>query len=184
MAKANPIYVPEVYLKSFAFDQNGKWEIELNAILVDSIRMSTSTSAALFYPSHNRKDQHLSFTNDSLMSNLPININGDSITITSYWNGWQEKLDSATEIIVFGNYPNSFLPVPENGLSITDLYQETSGSNFYCICDSTGKVAGTVHGYVYDKNNNLHTSGSISLSPFFCFCGLWRRRLSCRWFRY
>jgi len=95
-----------------------------------------------------------------------INPDGDSVSIISYFNGWDDEPDSLVETFVFGDYPNATLPVPLKGQAVTRILESLAGTDYHCTRDSLGHIRGYLQGKVFDKANNLITSGSIIISPF------------------
>jgi hypothetical protein len=182
---ANPIFIPEVYLAKFSFDENQNWQIVLAVYSqkIDSVLISSSTQKSIckrtdtlfnlgnpllppLYPLYSFYYDYLIIKNDSLNSNVNINPDGDSISITSYYKSWGDYPASINETIVFGSFRNSIIPKPLKGQSIVRILLNDYGTIHHCISDSSGNVAGMLHGHIYDKNNNLITKGSFTLSPF------------------
>jgi hypothetical protein len=171
--KANPIYIPPFYLHQFYFDNNGNWVIQVvNEFAdVDSIRISSSSGNSIMNKKCLECGYDYIISNDSLKSSVTINPEGDSITIIPYFSSKVYNSKDYTEIVVFGNYKNSILPKPRVSQSIVRFavtcYQCTG---YYSICDSVDgidkKMTGTLHGYVYDKNNEIINSGSFSINPY------------------
>jgi hypothetical protein len=160
---SNPIIVPYFYIEKFYFDENGKWKIEVNTPgKLTEVKVSSSSGWAFL---RNLKIMKSIFTisNDSLDSNLKINQEGDSITVTAIFINRENLYDTISENIVFGNYKNSVIPKPINGQFIQryGFYE-----SYFCISDSEGNTEGTLHGHIYDKNNNLITKGHFCLSSY------------------
>jgi len=163
---ANPVYMPEIYLGKFSFDENENWEIVLAvSYYPDSVLISSSTGSS-FCRMNSQHDSYMVITIDSLYSGVWINPEGDSISITSYFTNWENISDSLFETVVFGNYRNSVIPAPPFGQSIIRILPTVYGTNYHCICDSLGSVIGNLHGRVFDKNNNLVTAGSFNINPY------------------
>jgi hypothetical protein len=163
-ASANPVYMPEVSLESLTFNAEKQWKITLRIILSpDSIMISSSTGRSVY---KNPSYDVWTITADSLQSNVNIDSGGDSVSIVSYFMSWQYSLDSLTETFVFGDYPGAMIPAPLEGQSIVRVLPEIFGTNYYCLCGSSGNESGTVIGRIFDKENNPVTKGSFNLSPY------------------
>ncbi|OFX27913.1 MAG: hypothetical protein A2033_01885 [Bacteroidetes bacterium GWA2_31_9] len=121
---SNPIFVaPSPILNELYFNGNN-WEMELifhNYAYfyidnLDSIRIITSTDTAMLKTTISLQfEQIVVITQDSLMSNLFININGDIIRFQHFNNGWGDLVDP----VVFGNFNNginnSYVNAPKTG---------------------------------------------------------------------
>lgn len=164
---ANPIYLPEVYLGGLSFDESENWEI----ILIidgetDSIIICSSTERSIFnVPSYINQHTEFVLTKDSLKQILNINSKGDSIAIITYLPDERHRPDSLFETIVFGNYPGAIIPSPEKGQSITRIHERDFLSNIHCLKDSLNNCFGTMHGKIFNKNNDLITNGIFGINP-------------------
>ena len=176
----NPVYVPDVYLDKFFFDNNKNWTIVLIVNIhspIDSLIISSSSGKSVCkkqagdLPDNAYRDNFgIEITNDSLNSKININPDGDSIAITAFYKRWDDLPHSTTESIVYGNYRNSIISKPLIGESIVRYSRE--GISF-CKRDSLGNIGGTIHGHIYDKENNLITKGSFVLSPYLELIDCW-----------
>jgi len=167
ISNANPVYIPRVYLEKFSFDENQKWEVVLKVYdSLNCVLISSSTGSSFCKSKTDIFDDYLVITTDSLISNVSINPEGDSVSIISYYFNWKNSLDSIVEMIVFGNYRNSTIPKPSKGQSIIRILTLLAGTDYHCICDSSGNDSGILHGKIFDKENQIITTGSFSLSPF------------------
>ena len=171
---ANPSYGPPQFsLNKLFFDNNQKWVIVINiddsAGKLDSVMICSSTDKSICHKyAIDTFNLKFGVINDSLKSKVNINPEGDSVTLIYYC-----YKTSITETIVFGNYRNSIIPKPLKGQSIVSFltFYKTSPVVFYhCISDSTGHTQGTIHGHIYDKNNQLITKDTIAISPFDINC--------------
>jgi hypothetical protein len=153
-------------LHEFSFDENQNWEMYLYTYHeIDSLKICSSTEKSTYHfsPDYNQSD--ILLNNDSLYPNVNINPEGDSITIIFYFPD-RYTHESFVETIVFGNYPGANIPKPQKGQSIIRLLETEMGTNYHCICDSSGKFSGNLMGKIYDKDNNVITTGSFNISPF------------------
>jgi hypothetical protein len=146
------------------FNAEKQWKITLRIFLTpDSIMISSSSGRSVY---KNFSYDLLPITADSLKSNVNIDAGGDSITIVSYFMSWEYALDSLTETIVFGDYPGALIPVPLEGQSIVRIFPDIMETNYYCLSNSSGSIMGTLHGRIYDKENNSIINGSFNLSSY------------------
>lgn len=179
---------PTIELTEFGFESNGNWIIELeynniwnnnNYMPIDSIFISTSAGSS--------KLRNLRFEDvfgkiivrvDSLLSNLNISPEGDSIQIEYYYSFAYETKKNLAEAVVFGNYRNATLKAPKMGESIAsysvfteeytynnqEIYKNIFSidklPNFGIENDSIG-MCGTLKGKIYDKNNQLLTNSTL-----------------------
>jgi hypothetical protein len=161
---ANPVYRPGVFLEALSFDADGHWKITLTVNqLPDSVRISSSSGQS-FYTS--QAYDFWTLTGDSVKPYLYIDPDGDSVTIVSFYMSWESFPDSLTETIVFGDFPGSVIPKPLEGQSIVRLFPDIEGSDYHCLRSASGSVAGTLHGRIFDKENNPVSAGYFCLSPF------------------
>jgi hypothetical protein len=167
-----------VELSELYFDDNDNWNIELYYNFnipvcrkcgisfenpVDSILIiSSSGIARLKNTDFFSLEGYCVITNDSLISNLDINRNTDSVSILSYFN-LQFTNQSFRSVLVFGDFPNSRLKAPLNGQSIilignSESYCRTNNPSIGTYNNSNLGTKGTLKGKIYDKNNNLFTN--------------------------
>jgi hypothetical protein len=163
-ASANPVFIPAVYLDALSFDSENQWNISLIVHQSPDSIMISSSSGRSFYKS--LTGDYRSITEDNLSTELNINPGGDSVSIIFYFKSYEDSPDSLTETIVFGDYPGALIPIPLEGQSIVRILPEIFGENYYCLRGSSGNEAGTIHGSVFDKENNRVTKGSFNLSPY------------------
>jgi len=164
---ANPLYRPQTHLEKLSFTENSKWEMlfELN-YPIDSFTISSSTTIATYQSNLIDYRSELLLNYDSLNPKVSINQEGDSISIISYFTNRDNAIDSLFETIVFGNYSGAKIPKPLSGQSIIRIFESEMNSNHHCLINSNDKISGTITGKIYDKNNQLITSGSFNIDPF------------------
>ncbi|MFC0875674.1 T9SS type A sorting domain-containing protein [Saccharicrinis sp. FJH2] len=184
ISRANPLPTPppSIWLSELGFESNGNWTLELvyNHVVpedprntIDSIFISSSTTKAKLL-NYTFKDYNgiLLVSKDSLMSELTIEREGDSIQIEYYYHDYAGQMEVVTEPIVYGSYNNATLRAPKAGESIAcypvfsklePYYWEPSYENYYSIDlspnfgaenDSTGMCA-TLKGNIFDENNEI-----------------------------
>lgn len=173
-AYANPLPAPApiLYINEFAFDDEGKWVIELYGYdhnRVDSLFIISSSGRAklkkLEFPTYSFE----LIRNDSLLSNLFINPDGDSIGIEYHFYGYgaypdyeqQGPTNSTSEAIIFGNYKNSTLPTPKTGQSITEylgVYGLNNNVTIGNYNDNSGITMATLEGVMYNEDNSPFTN--------------------------
>ena len=133
VSKANPLISPPpaIGLSELSFDFNGNWIIELwyetdERIMpdhenssVDSVFICSSLGRSrLKNTKFNDSFGLMLVRKDSLLSNLNINPEGDSIQIEYHYKHYQGPETAFTDPIVFGNFRNATLNAPEMGESI------------------------------------------------------------------
>ncbi len=67
---------------------------------------------------------------------------------------------------MFGNYRDASLPKLSKGQAVTRFMESFYGTDYHCIRDSLGNLHGALQGKIYDRTNQLITSGLINISPF------------------
>jgi hypothetical protein len=160
---ANPVYMPSIFLESLSFDADGRWTISLFIQDTPDSVMIASSSGRAFYKGP--VSEKWTVTTDSLSDDVLIDPQGDSVTIISYFMSWENAQDSLTETIIFGDYPGSVVPKPNQGEYIARILPFIMGTDYHCL-GTPGSFAGILHGKIFDKENNPVQSGSFSLSPF------------------
>lgn len=174
---ANPLYMPISYLDKLSFDKNKNWQIKLNTDPgnIDSIFISSASGKSKCKKLTHQTDwlQFSGFiiTSDSLISKVNINPNGDSISIISYFHylypyPYLSGPNQLTETFIYGNYKNSSIPKPLKGQGIKAFWTNGQMPFYHSLCDSSGNMQGTIKGHIYNRNNVLITSGSISINPY------------------
>jgi hypothetical protein len=174
LLKANPIYIPMIYLNQFSFVDDYNWNMVFsNRDVPDSIMISSSASRSIFKPEKNSRD-FITITNDSLSPDFSINCEGDSITFI-YYSDYNFNDGSNIEIVKFGNFPGATVPRPSTNQYIGRVGERIMGSSYHAVFDSDGNPTGTISGKVYDKNNKLLSDGHFSIDPIpvsiFCLEG-------------
>ncbi|MBE0538955.1 MAG: hypothetical protein IH620_04530 [Ignavibacterium sp.] len=175
MFVGNPVVLPQAFISELKFDVNNNWILEITfgfskpylQVEYDSICIETSNGFSRL-KLDNIKDSTNLFviTSDSLFAPLAINRDGDRIKLYSYLSSgsWSELTKDS---LVFGDYPDSyfdFLPVDYSiarisyGIGFAKDKSPTIG-----VENDTVGTCGTLTGFIYDKNNNLVTSGNFIL---------------------
>ena len=179
---ANPCMMPQLFrISELYFDNSDKWfmELDLNTYVpdYDSIIISSSSGKS--------KSKEIVFANyrlavitaDSLLSNVNINPDGDSITICIYSKNFY-LTDHLRDCLVFGDYRNAVIGKPKTGQSISycddELFFNCNGEildypkfNFDKsptlgdLNDSTG-MCGTLLGKIYNTDGQPMYLGSSS----------------------
>jgi hypothetical protein len=161
--RANPIPMPSVVLSELYFDTNGEWVIELqysntyqDLMPIDSIWIkSNSGTSKIKRFNINGSEGIIVIRNDSLISNLIINPQTDSIKI-SYT---LESYTQSNKPIIYG-YLNASISSPRNDQSIAgvypyfDLYCLDKSPTIGVINDTIG-MCGMLKGQIFDKNDKL-----------------------------
>lgn len=191
VSKANPLPSPPpaIGLSELSFNSNGDWIIELwydrimynnPHMFVDSVFISSSTGrAGLRNLKFNSSSGLMLVRKDSLLSNLNINPEGDSIQIEYHYVHYMGPETAFTDPVVFGNFRNATLFAPEMGESIAtysafSAYSDYNRGQIYGEIfsidkspnpgienDSTG-MCGTLKGKIYDQNNQVLTNSNLS----------------------
>lgn len=191
VSKANPVPEPPpaIGLSELSFDPNGNWVIELwygwiipdyGQNSVDSVFIcSSSGRSRLKNVKFNDFSGLMLVSNDSLLSNLNINPEGDSIQIEYYFRHYSGPETAFVDPVVFGNFRNATLNAPKIGESIAsysafsrytdynygpiyeNIYSTDESPNIGFENDSTG-MCGTLKGKIYDQNNQLLINSAIS----------------------
>lgn len=166
---ANPLPRPSVILSEIYFDDNGNWFIELlysdaqqDYMSIDSIWIESSTGISRIRRFNITGTTGLIIVrNDSLLSNLYINPLRDSIQINYTMN--ENRYKFLGNPIIYGDLVNSHFNSPRKGQSIAgvppyfqynDLYSTDKSPTIGMVNDTIG-MCGTIHGHIYDKNNQL-----------------------------
>jgi hypothetical protein len=175
VSKANPIIppTPDIQLSELAFSSTGKWTIELSILSsnyyaqIDSIVLSSSTGKSRIKNIIKQGNNRLMMvTNDSLLSNLTINPNGDSIQVM-YYTQYTYPIGTPhlSTPVAYGNYRNSKLLSPAIGQSIALLgvHSIDKSPTLGLANDSTG-MCGTIKGKIYDTNNQLLMNSNLKFT--------------------
>jgi len=184
ISKANPLPSPppSIILSELAFDNNGKWIIELlyvdqhngsSQYPVDSVFITSSTGKSKLKGFKSGGYTRLIMVrNDSLFSNLNINPLGDSIQVSYYIH----SNSNFSGKIIYGNFVNSKLFCPASGQSIALInygaylysyspyqvytYSIDKSSTLGAANDSTG-MCGTIKGKIYDSNDQILLNSTL-----------------------
>lgn len=185
--KANPVEPPPAHieLSEIIFESNGNWVIELQYFnyyhsneykSIDSIFISSSAGRAKLKSFKIGNETGIIIVrHDSLLSNLTINPLSDSICVTYFRRSYSTQTTVQTIAAVYGSFVTATLHAPKTGQSIS-VYGAPGTYSFYNysrsateVCsidksptlgllnDTTGMM-GTLHGKIYDPNNQLITS--------------------------
>lgn len=167
MVQANPLIPPRVLISELAFDETGSWMLELqgfdftNWFYLDSIILTTSTGkATLGTLRFEGENNILVLRKDSLKSDLPIRMEGDSISLLFYPDIYY--MNGNIPSLVFGDFTSSVLASPRAGQSIagapsfeyTNNYSIDKSPTPGLQNDTTG-MCGTLTGKIFDINNQL-----------------------------
>lgn len=164
---ANPVASPSITLSELAFDNDGKWVIELfyadinkNYMPIDSIWIKTSSGISRVKRFNIIGSEGvIVIRNDSMLSNLSINPQKDSIQII--YN--MVSINTSSKFVVYGSFPNTQVKSPIIGQSIAGippyfkydgLYSIDKSPTIGTLNDSIG-MCGVIKGHIYDKNNQL-----------------------------
>ena len=171
---SNPIVLPKAYISELKFDTNNNWVLEISFEIgipyyhqqYDSICISTSYGFSRINL-ENVKDSSLIMVvdSDSLSKTLAINKNGDCIKLYSYLSN-QYFDDVGVDSLIFGNYKDSKFDSIPSGYSIARIYFNMFAldkSPTIGLPNDTIGTCGTLKGFMYDKNNNLISSGTFIL---------------------
>jgi len=188
--KANPIPAPapDIRLSEIAFDSNGNWVIELQyyntynsdyEVSFDSIFISSSSGISKLKRYKTALGGGIMMVrNDSLQSNLTINPVNDSIQVKFFINPYPHTTVLTTPL-VYGNFVTATLRTPKADQSMavyeapglysfynykrytTDVYSIDKSPTIGLENDTTGMM-GTLHGKIYDTNNQLLTASDIT----------------------
>jgi hypothetical protein len=162
---ANPIATPTVEISELFFHPTFGWQLELEYLYADQVSFpidsiwicSSSGQSKIMHFEIIGEQGFLLISVDSLYENVTILPEGDSITIVSFINiggGWTEPYLS---MLVFGNYQDAIISKPKAGHSIArDLinhdFSKDKSPTPGMVNDTSG-MCGTLHGIVFDKQN-------------------------------
>ena len=165
---ANPVELPTAWLYRLSFNAQQQWEMKLGIQgSFDSVLICSSSGRSRYLFDGALYNDFKLITADSLENPVNINPDGDSVTIITWFTKWnKEQQDTLTETVIFGNYPNATLPAPKEGQSIGALFPEYLWNNYHCLFEEATPVKGTVHGHIYDSDNNPVTEGMFNFSPY------------------
>ncbi len=172
---SNPIVLPKAYISELKFDINNNWVLEISFEAeapyyhqqYDSICISTSYGFSRINLEY-VKDSSLIMVvdSDSLLKPLAINKSGDCIKLYSYISN-QYFEDAGIDSLIFGNFKGSKFDSIPSGYSIARIYLNTftlDKSPTIGLPNDTIGTCGTLTGFMYDKNNNLISSGTFILN--------------------
>lgn len=168
---ANPIAIPQATISELFFTAEGKWILELDIFdeipyqggMFDSVLISSTSGQAKIKPGVFKEDAFFFLVNsDSLDTPLFINPVGDCIKIFTY-EGYSHE--AMIDSIRFCNYPGSHITDLMQGYSICrlyDLFVRDKSPTLGAPNDTTGTCA-TLHGFMYDVNNQSIKKGHFEL---------------------
>lgn len=174
MFVGNPIVLPQAFISELKFDVNNNWVLEITFGYskpylqqeYDSICIETSNGFSRLKLDNIEDSTNLFvMTSDSLYTPLAINRDGDRIKLYSYIStySWGEPLK---DTLVFGDYPDSYFDYLPDDYSIARIgfriLAKDKNPTIGIENDTVG-TCGTLSGFIYDKNNNLVTSGNFIL---------------------
>ncbi|MFA5044871.1 MAG: T9SS type A sorting domain-containing protein [Paludibacter sp.] len=167
ISKGNPIVAPSVAISELAFESNGNWVIELQGfdlnpnIQIDSIFLESSTGISkLKRFTFDGISNIILVRNDSLLSNLTINLAGDSLKLHYYYNSFDFSMHKPA--LVYGNFKTAQFYSPGtsqtlagiSGFQYSTKYSIDKSPTIGLENDTVG-MCGTIKGNIYDKNNQL-----------------------------
>jgi hypothetical protein len=172
---SNPILLPQAFISELKFDENNKWILEINFWYddpyqqqkYDSICIGTLNGFSRIKLDNIRDSTSLFVvTSDSLLTPLAINKDGDNIKLYSYLST-PYFTEPIIDSLVFGNNPGSNIDYLQTDYSIarlyySDIFAKDKSPTIGFENDTVG-TCGTLTGFIYDKNNNLLTSGNFML---------------------
>ena len=174
MFVGNPVVLPQAFISELKFDVNNNWILEITFGYskpylqqeYDSICIETSNGFSRLKLDNIEDSTNLFvMTSDSLYTPLAINRDGDRIKLYSYIStySWGEP---SKDSLVFGNYPDSYFDYLPDDYSIArigyHIFTKDKSPTIGIENDTVG-TCGTLSGFIYDKNNNLVTSGNFIL---------------------
>lgn len=172
MFVGNPVVLPQALISELTFDANNNWILEITFGYsqpylheeYDSICIETLNGFAKL-KLENIEDSTLLIiiSSDSLVTPLTIDRDGDRIKLYSYLTSHEPVIDS----LVFGDYPDSFFDFLPDDYSIARIgygigFAKDKSPTIGIDNDTVG-TCGTLSGFIYNKNNNLVTSGNFIL---------------------
>lgn len=168
----NPIVIPQAFISELTFDVNNNWILEVTFGYskpylheeYDSICIETSNGFSRLKLDNIQDSTNLFIiSSDSLVTPLTINRDGDRIKLYSFLSSpWEQpEIDS----LVFGDYPDSYFDFLPDEYSIARIgygigFAKDKNPTIGLENDTVG-TCGTLSGFIYDKNNNLVTSGNF-----------------------
>ena len=161
---------PKAFISEIYIDLNNKWSIELGFPekpndFLDSLFIETSSGSFKVMNYQTIKDMSetrfpylVVLTNSNLEDSLTLNRLGDFVKVKSFLGN--TKL---TDMLAFGNYPNSKFAEFKEGHSIAYIEHFNSYSGYYSLDNSptlgknndTDGIAATIKGYLYNSNNEI-----------------------------
>jgi hypothetical protein len=170
---ANPITGPVVHISELFFDPVKGWQLELEYInpdqplsAIDSLYISSKTGRSKvkdFYIIGTKG--YIVVTKDSLLKEINIDQNGDSVTLESYLK-FMGGPYTIVHNLTFGEYSKSVIGKPKNGQSIArseldGIFYKDKSPTIGKANDTTG-MCGTIKGIIYDRKKQ-----AISDKTFF-----------------
>ena len=175
MFVGNPVVLPQAFISELKFDVNNNWVLEITFGYskpylqqeYDSICIETSNGFSRLKLDNIEDSTNLFvISSDSLVTPLMINRDGDRIKLYSYITtySWGEPIKDS---LVFGDYPDSYFDYLPDDYSIARIrywmgFAKDKSPTLGIENDTIG-TCGTLSGFIYDKNNNLVTSGNFIL---------------------
>ena len=181
-AYSNPIPLPAIAISELTFDSDGNWTLELYytgdyladtwslSSDFDSIHVSSSSSEAKIkeLPILSMGDKVFVINNSGLASDLTIRPEGDIIQVLFFYRdgeGWSDLSNP----LIFGDYPDAYVRAPKEDESIANpnnshvsrIFSIDASPSFGILNYPEG-MTGTLHGNIYDKNNQLLNVANIT----------------------
>jgi len=181
--KANPIYIPEVYISELCFDEDGAWTIELmytrpevDTVIgpLDSICLiSGKDTAWLPHELMTEPWGFLVLKQENLQTPLNINCQGDTVCVA--YGRWVRNMPDMLQYteLIFGNCSGAVITAPKTGQSLcyydpTQSYVKDASPTMGAENDEQG-IYGTLQGVVYDKNRRPVPRLKFSLDRWHTF---------------
>ncbi|MDD2799036.1 MAG: T9SS type A sorting domain-containing protein [Bacteroidales bacterium] len=168
LVKGNPLPSPEVVFSELAFDSLGHWVLELRLtngnkyIQIDSVYIKTNSGISRLKKSPDfSKSNYIVVRKDSLVSDLSINSESDSIWVNSFGKDYYMYNDY--QAVNYGNLLTDNTFAPQKGQSIANFGDDgywnvkttLDNSPTLGVENDTLGMCGVMKGFIYDKNNVL-----------------------------
>lgn len=193
------IHACEAYLSldlsELYFTDGGKWELEIYFELLiptceklsmyqDSSKISLDSAflgsragrEKLKFTDYFSSSRYSIITADSLLHELPIDSQGDSLCITSYFNYYGE-VKIGKSILIFGDHPGSHLSKLRPGQSYMHIGDgKFCKTNIPTLGHMNNANLGTyafLKGRIFDKDNNLLTGDTSGFGDNSYYYNFW-----------
>jgi hypothetical protein len=178
LTSSNPIIPPQAFISELKFTGMNAWTLEISFQFsspyketdFDSICIRTKLGGFSRIRMENIPDGTTLFvcTQESLVTPVPIRPEGDSIELCSYLI--HVRPGSLNDVLVLGDYPGSVIDSLPTGYSVArlsySLFAKDNSPTIGFPNDTIG-TCGTLTGLLYDKHNQLVTTGNFFLDNWF-----------------